>query len=52
MITHPRFSMVTRLRLLVGYPDPDDPRLAGEVVYLPWSRIAGIDRLVPEQAAT
>jgi hypothetical protein len=50
VITHPRLSMVTRQRLIIGYPDPDDPRLAGELVYLSWSRVAGIDRLVPEQS--
>jgi hypothetical protein len=51
VITHPRLSMVTRQRLIIGYPDPDDARLAGDVVYLSWSRIAGIDRLVPEQTS-
>jgi hypothetical protein len=50
VITHPRLSMVTRQRLIVGHPDPDDARIAGDLVYLAWSRIAGIDRLVPEQS--
>ena len=50
VITHPRLSMVTRLRLIIGQPDADDARLAGDLVYLPWSRIAGIDHLVPEQS--
>jgi hypothetical protein len=49
VITHPRLSMVTRQRLIIGYPDPDDARLAGDVKYVAWSRVAGIDRLVPEQ---
>ena len=28
VITHPRLSMVTRQRLIIGYPDPDDARFA------------------------
>ena len=47
-ITHPRLSMVTRQRLIIGSPDPDDARLAGNVTYVSWSRIADIDRVVPE----
>ena len=51
VITHPRLSMVTRQRLIIGSPDPDDARLAGDVVYLPWSRIADIDRPVAERTS-
>lgn len=48
-ITHPRLSMVTLERLIIGFPDPtSNGELAGDLVYLDWSRIAGIDRLVPE----
>jgi hypothetical protein len=53
LITHPKLSMVTLQRLIIGFPDPtSDGQLAGKVVYLDWSLIAGIDRLVPESSRT
>jgi hypothetical protein len=44
--------MVTRRRLVIGFPDPSsNGQLAGDVVYLGWSVIAGVEPLVPEGTA-
>jgi hypothetical protein len=49
VITHPNLSMVTLHRLIIGFPEPGtNGQLAGDLVYLAWSQVAGIDRLVPE----
>jgi hypothetical protein len=52
VITHPNLSMVTRQRLVIGFPDPSsNGELAADAVYLGWSVISGVDRLVPEGTA-
>jgi len=50
-ITHPKLSMVTRQRLVLGSPDPEDEDLAGDMVYLAWSVIDSVAPLVAEGAA-
>jgi len=51
-ITHPKLSMVSRLRLVVGFPDPEDDNIAGDAVYLGWSVIESVRPLssTPEGA--
>jgi hypothetical protein len=52
VITHPRLSMVTRQRLVIGFPDPaSDGQVAADAVYLGWSVIASVDRLISEGTA-
>jgi hypothetical protein len=52
IITHPRLTLVTQQRLIIGFPEPGtNGQIAGDAVRLGWSMIAGIDRLVPEGSA-
>jgi len=52
VITHPNLTLVTRLRLVIGLPEPGtNGQLAGDAVRVGWSLIAGVDRLVPEGSA-
>jgi hypothetical protein len=52
VITHPNLTLVTRLRLVIGIPEPGtNGQLAGDAVRVGWSMIAGVDRLVPEGSA-
>ena len=49
VITHPKLSMVTRQRMIIGFPEAGtNGQLAGDMVYVGWSVIVGVDRLVPE----
>jgi hypothetical protein len=52
VITHPKLTLVTQQRLIIGFPEPGtNGEIAGDAVRLGWSVIAGIDRLVPEGSA-
>lgn len=48
-ITHPNLTLVTRLRLVIGFPEPGtDGQIARDAVRVGWSVIAGVEPLVPE----
>lgn len=51
VITHPHLTLVTRQRMVIGFPEPGtNGQLAGDAVRVGWSMIAGVDRLVPEES--